>query len=236
MHFDQAYVINLDRNPERRQHFYKHAEQAGLDVERFPAIYGLDVDIEDYYHRGYLADDFKLRMAGSLGTLLSHVHIWEKIAENPNCGVGLIFEDDAIFKKDFKTKLEGLSPELLPNDWDMLWLGWHRRASVKVNAFIGRPQMTHARGVNSGHFAYMIKSSSVEKMKSLLIPYNNSSSKDVILRRKFDQFNAYFLLKKIVKTPLIGFDSVRKSINNPNRLKNKAGKQLAQKIRHKVLG
>ncbi len=236
MNYDKAYLINLEQSPKRRDYFCKSAKKAGIDVEWIPAIYGLDVDIEDYRSRGYIADDFKLRMAGSLGTLLSHIHVWERIAADPECEVGLVFEDDAVFVKNFKTKLEAIPMEEVPDDWDMLWLGWHRLDCEPVTQYFGRPRKSKKHSVNSGHFAYMVKSTSVEKLKALLLPYNNRSSKDVILRKKFDQFNAYFLMKKIVKTPVLGFDSVRKNINNPQRLKKMSGKWVIQKIRQKLLG
>ncbi len=235
MHFDKAYLISLERSHKRSENFYKYARRANIDVEWFPAIYGLDVDIKDLQNRGYLADNFELRMAGSLGTLLSHIHVWEKIYNDPECDVGLVFEDDAILKKDFKKRLEALPIDRVPGDWDMLWLGWHKLDCSPVNEFIGTPRKAASGGMNSGHFAYLIKSSSVGLLKSLLLPYSNRNSKDVILRKNFYQFKAYFLLNKIVTTPLFGFDSVRKKINNPNSIKNKLDHWLGPNIRQKVL-
>ncbi len=231
MQFDKAYLISLERSPGRRQNFYRYARKAGLEVEWFPALYGLDVDIDDYQKRGYLSNDFELRLAGSLGTLLSHIHVWEKIEADPQCQVGLVFEDDAVFKSRFLTDLAAVRQSDIPDDWDMLWLGWHKLDCDPVNEIVGSPRKTERKSVNSGHFAYMIKSSSVEKMKALLLPYDNRRSKDVLLRRNFDAFGAYFLLNKIVKTPLIGFDSVRKNINNPKRIEGRPIKRLVQKIR-----
>ncbi len=231
MQYDKAYLISLERSPGRRKNFYRYARKAGIEVEWFPALYGLDVDIQDFQQRGYLSDDFKLRLAGSLGTLLSHVHVWEKIAEDPTCEVGLIFEDDAVFNRRFSHDLSAIDPGDIPDDWDMLWLGWHKLDCDPVNEVVGTPRKTEGKSVNSGHFAYMIKSSSVEKMKSILLPYDNRRSKDVLLRQKFDAFNAYFLLEKIVKTPVIGFDSVRKNINDPLRIEGRPLKKLVQKIR-----
>lgn len=227
--FDKAYLISLERSPERKRRFDRYAQRAGLEVEWFPAIYGLDVDIEDYRSRGYIADNFELRMAGSLGTLLSHVHVWEKIQADPDCQVGLIFEDDATFGKHFVQQVEDIPTELLPEDWDMFWLGWHKLDCEPINDLIGKPRPDCKRGTNSGHFAYMVRSDSVDKLKELLIPYNNRSSKDVILRKNFDRFKAYFLLKRISKTPTVEFDSVRKNINNPDRTK-KFSKWLGQKV------
>jgi len=231
MHYDKAYLISLERSPGRRKNFYRYARKAGIDVEWFPALYGLDVDVQDYQKRGYLSDDFKLRLAGSLGTLLSHVHVWEKVVDDPQCEVGLVFEDDAVFGRSFLKDLTAIKQDDIPDDWDMLWLGWHKLDCDPVNKIFGSPRKSERKSVNSGHFAYMIKSSSVEKMKALLLPYDNRRSKDVLLRRNFDAFKAYFLLNKIVKTPVIGFDSVRKNINNPNRIEGRPLKKLVQKIR-----
>ena len=235
MQYDKAYLISLERSPGRRKNFYRYANKAGLDVEWFPALYGLDVDVEDYQKRGYLSADFELRLAGSLGTLLSHVHVWEQVAEDPQCEVGLVFEDDAVFGRGFLNDLAAIQESDIPDDWDMLWLGWHKLDCDPVNDIIGSPRKTEGKSVNSGHFAYMIKSSSVEKLKALLLPYDNKRSKDVLLRRNFDAFKAYFLLNKIVKTPVIGFDSVRKNINDPTRIEGRPLKQLVQKIRKMFL-
>ena len=117
----------------------------------------------------------------------------------------------------------------------MLWLGWHKLDCDEVNSVVGSPRKSEGKSVNSGHFAYLVKSSSVEKMKALLLPYDNRRSKDVLLRRNFDSFGAYFLLNKIVKTPLIGFDSVRKNINNPKRIADRPLKKMVQKIRKMML-
>lgn len=219
MDFQRAYVISLEESVARRERFLRSAKRTGLDVEWFPAIRGSEVDLDQLRKDGILADDFKLRMAGSLGTLLSHVAVWEQAAEDPECDVVLIFEDDAILKRSFLKRLRSISPDSVPGDWDMLWLGWHKLDCEPVNELWGVPKPKPRIGTNSGHFAYMVKASSVPKLRSLLIPYNNRSSKDVILRKKFDQFGAYFLLKRIARTPAIEFDSVRKNLNNPARSK-----------------
>jgi len=231
MNYDKAYLISLERSPGRRKNFYRYARKADLNVEWFPALYGLDVDTEDYQKRGYLSEDFQLRLAGSLGTLLSHVHVWEKVAADPQCDVGLVFEDDAVFGRRFRKDLAAIDEANIPDDWDMLWLGWHKLDCDPVNEVVGSPRKTEGKSVNSGHFAYMIKSSSVEKMKALLLPYDNRRSKDVLLRKHFNAFRAYFLLEKIVKTPRIGFDSVRKNINDPKRIDGRPLKKLVQRIR-----
>lgn len=231
MHFDKAYLISLEESDVRRNRFYRTAKNASVEVEWFKAVKGSEVDIDNYRSRGYIADDFKLKMAGSLGCLLSHVHVWEKIRDNESCNVGLIFEDDALIDKKFNEKMNAILEEDIPADWDMIWLGWHKYDCDSVNSHFGTPKKNAKKGHNSGHFGYLVNSSSVDKLISLLIPYNNKNSKDVIIRKKFDQFNAYFLKNKIVKTPLIEYDSTRKNLNDPSREKRfikKLGKKLQE--------
>lgn len=214
MQFDKAYLISLKESKKRREKFFKLAQKASLLVEWFEGVRGSDVDIEEYRKQGYIANDFKLRMPGSLGCLLSHVHVWEKIRNDKDCNIGLIFEDDAIIKKNFVEKISSIPLDSVPKNWDMIWLGWHKINCTSVNSFFGKPNA--GRG-NSGHFGYLIKSESVDKIKKLLIPYNNLNSKDILLRKNFDKFNAYFLKKKIITTPLMEFDSIRKNLNTPSR-------------------
>lgn len=231
MHFDKAYLISLEESEIRRNRFYRSAKKASVEVEWYKAVKGSEVDLEDYRSRGYIADDFFMKMPGSLGCLLSHVHVWEKIRDDKDCNIGLVFEDDALIKKEFLKKLNKIDDSQIPEDWDMIWLGWHRLDCKSYNKYFGTPKLNAKRGRNSGHFGYLVKSSSVNKLKSLLIPYNNFSSKDVILRKKFNEFNAYFLKKKIVKTPIIEYDSTRKNLNDPSREKRfikKLGKKLSE--------
>lgn len=234
MRFDKAYLISLEESDIRRNRFYRTAKKASVKVEWYKAVKGSEVNIEDYRSRGYIADNFFMKMPGSLGCLLSHVHIWEKIRDDKNCNIGLIFEDDALIKRNFLQKLSNIPYNQVPSDWDMIWLGWHKLDCSNYNDFFGTPKKISKRGVNSGHFGYLVKSSSVDKLKNLLIPYDNYSSKDVILRNKFHQFNAYFLKNKIVKTPIIEYDSTRKNLNDPSREKRlikKIGKKLSKFLR-----
>lgn len=217
MKFDRAFLITLKSSTKRSMRFNSMAAKAGLSYETFYGIDGSAVNYEKLKEEGYLAEDFELRMAGSLGCLLSHVKVWEEIYNDENCDIGLIFEDDALLPKDFMKKFNNIDWSELPDDWDMLWLGWHKLDCEPIGKFFGKPRLNCTSGTNSGHFAYLVKSSSVPKIKNILIPYNNKSSKDVILRKNFDKFNAYFLLDKIVKHPRVVRDSVRKDLNDPTR-------------------
>lgn len=215
MHFDKAYVISLEESEKRRKKFFSYAEKAGVDVEWFRAIRGDKVDVEEQQKQGVLSVPFTLKMPGSLGCLLSHTATWDRVKELGDDAVGLIFEDDAVFSPNFKKRLEAISWEDIPEDWDMLWLGWHKINCEPVNRWVGRPRFPSKKRGNSGHYCYLVRGGSVDKLKALLYPTTNKSSKDVVLRGRFDQFNAYFLLRRIARTPIIEFNSIRKLVNNP---------------------
>jgi GR25 family glycosyltransferase involved in LPS biosynthesis len=212
MDYTKAYVISMERDSDRRERFLARCRKAGLTVEWFNAIDGRSVDIADRIRRGYLTKDFSLRMPGSLGCLLSHIDLWEKIQKERICDYALIFEDDAKIPENFLSRLVRIPWSAVPDDWDMLWLGWHKLACDPVNRYVAKPA---AKKRNSGHFAYMIKASSVPKIRAILLPYSNNSSKDVILRKNFDKFNAYFLRRKIVRHPVLFRESKRKNVNEP---------------------
>ena len=112
-------LINLDRSPDRLAQFKKrnpHLQQ----VVRFPAIDGRLVDEEALMKEGIIASDCGYQ-AGSLGSALSHVRLWEKaIADNRYVTV---FEDDAIVSYSFAEKSVQLI-STLPEDWDFILWGW----------------------------------------------------------------------------------------------------------------
>ena len=74
MHFDKAYIIGLPNHTNKRlDRCFKRFKREKVDVELWEGIYGLDVDINKYQKAGYLSKDFKLKLPGSLGCMLSHI-------------------------------------------------------------------------------------------------------------------------------------------------------------------
>ena len=198
MHFDKAYVIGLEQaGPDRLRRFFKSSRTAGVQVELFPAVNGGSLDLDGFHKSGYLADDFELRMPGSLGCLLSHVTLWEKIDADPDVSIALICEDDALLDPDFMDTLENISWEEVPDDWDVIRLASHKVTGEPVSEQFVKPPTKYIRGANSGTFCYLIRSSSCLKLKDVLIPYKNRQSMDVLLKKHSDKYNLY-----VHKTPL----------------------------------
>ncbi len=214
MRYDRAFYINLDSSPRRRRKLLACCARGGLhDLRRYSAIDGHRVDIATYQERGLLAADLAVRMAGSLGCFLSHVTLWQRLHDDPQCEVALILEDDARPRRGFAAALAALEEEEVPEDWDMIWLGYFRARGTPIGTRFIKPRFPSGRGENSGHFCYLIRARSVPKLIDILTPYDNRSSKDVLLRRSFDRFNAYFLTPRIASSAKGRFISDRQRVN-----------------------
>ena len=97
MHFEQIFVINLDRRSDRMAQFIEEANKIGFEYERISAIEG-----------------------GAYGCTQSHLKI-AKIAKERNLKNYLALEDDAVFCENFNDKFNCLINQV--PEWDILLLG-----------------------------------------------------------------------------------------------------------------
>jgi len=200
MHFDKAYVIGFEQTGAKRlERFFQHANKAGVEVELFPAVNGREVDTLEFKTQGYLGEEFELRMPGSLGCLLSHVTLWDKIAADSHNEIILVCEDDALLNRKFRDQLAAIPWSEVPDDWDVIRLASHKVTGDTVSKHFVRPPTRYLRGRNSGTFCYLLKASSALKIKSVLLPYDNKQSMDVLLKKRSDQYNLYISKKPLAR-------------------------------------
>ena len=81
----KVYVINLTKDIERLEKINKHLKYLNIEFERFPAVYGKDLNPTLY----------PWSPRGQLGCSLSHINVAKKFLEttDPFC---LVIEDDAV--------------------------------------------------------------------------------------------------------------------------------------------
>ncbi|XP_023930277.1 procollagen galactosyltransferase 1 isoform X1 [Lingula anatina] len=135
--FDQIYMINLVRRPERRERMVASLDELGLKVKIVDAVDGKELN-QTYLDslgvsmlEGFLEPYHKRPLTmGEIGCFLSHYFIWEDAAKN-NYQKVLVFEDDVRFEPFFVTKLQSLLKEIEDNklEWELIYLGrkrmWH---------------------------------------------------------------------------------------------------------------
>jgi glycosyl transferase family 25 len=139
--FPHQVCINLDRRADRWQRMQAEFARHGVDdVRRFSACDGNAL---------VLPPNWK-HTAGAYGCLRSHVAVVQAARELDHESV-LIFEDDAVFDSEFKSKFASFVKEL-PANWDMLYFGaLHKDEPVRVSDHVYR--ITKANST----YAYALK-------------------------------------------------------------------------------
>jgi GR25 family glycosyltransferase involved in LPS biosynthesis len=126
-YFDKVVVINLDRRTDRMETLDAQLKELGIEYERFSAVDAQALGIEPIQ-----------------ACRQSHLKVLEE-----STGRTLILEDDAIFMEDFNNRFAQFI-ELLPDDWDIFYLG-----AVLLNSLPCNEMMVRAMDTSSLH-AYCI--------------------------------------------------------------------------------
>ncbi|ELU06820.1 hypothetical protein CAPTEDRAFT_153006 [Capitella teleta] len=129
--FDQIYVINLERRPDRRVKMEQCLQELGVDHKMVNAVDGKKITKDQLDALAYemlpnYEDPHLKRMLtmGEIGCFLSHYFIWKDMLDN-NYERIIILEDDVRFGLYFKTKLFSTLAEAdeLDIKWDLMYLG-----------------------------------------------------------------------------------------------------------------
>ncbi|XP_066569206.1 probable inactive glycosyltransferase 25 family member 3 [Amia ocellicauda] len=131
MGFDEVYLINLRRRPDRRERMLWSLYEQEIDTKVVDAVDGsalnssdikiLGVDLLPGYY-----DPFSGRTLtkGEVGCFLSHYYIWKEIVDQ-QLDKAVVFEDDVRFQGNFKRRLMRMMEEIekVELDWDLIYLG-----------------------------------------------------------------------------------------------------------------
>lgn len=129
-----AYVLNLERRPDRRATFEQLNQRDGISFEFLAAVDGQHLSRAQLIQAGLLHERADHFSAGDLGCALSHRLAWQRCLETD--APSLVFEDDAILRGDF---VEGVTDVLdrLPAGWDIVLLGYNFDSVVDVEIVPG---------------------------------------------------------------------------------------------------
>ncbi|KAM4695808.1 inactive glycosyltransferase 25 family member 3 [Rhinophrynus dorsalis] len=131
MGFDEIFLINLLRRPEKRQRMLRSLFEQEISCHVLDAIDGSTLNSSDIKRLGVnllpgFYDPFSGRTLtkGEVGCFLSHFKIWEEIVDR-QLEATLVFEDDVRFESFFKRKMirlmQGIRNAQL--DWDLIYIG-----------------------------------------------------------------------------------------------------------------
>lgn len=132
MTISRFYYINLDKRPNRNEHFLKETERENVPKERIQRFTAIDGDSHVFTQKElslFEKGDFNSHWFGARikGNQLSHYYIMKDIVEK-KYPFSVIFQDDAILIPNFMELLTGVV-ENLPKDAEMVNIGFHKFAS-----------------------------------------------------------------------------------------------------------
>ncbi|XP_015682890.1 probable inactive glycosyltransferase 25 family member 3 [Protobothrops mucrosquamatus] len=147
--FDEVFLINLARRPDRRERMLEALFELEIDPLVVDAIDGralnsssikkLGIDLLPGYY-----DPFSGRTLtkGEVGCFLSHHHVWKEVVER-GLEKSLVLEDDIRFEAYFKRHLAKLMDALERTqlDWDLIYLGRKQVNSDKEEEVVEIPNL-----------------------------------------------------------------------------------------------
>jgi glycosyl transferase family 25 len=131
-----AYLINLDRSPERLAHMQAQAATVGLQFERVPAVDGEALS-EAELDRYRLAAAPRPLTAGEIGCWLSHQAFW-RLAATADALWSMVLEDDVALSPNLPAALDAAGE--LPADADIVKID----TTLSVPAELARPSVPFA--------------------------------------------------------------------------------------------
>ena len=205
------HVINLERDKERWDSIHTQGSKLGLTIERFPALYGKDIQYKDMRKHGignamvrvdrYDKKGEKLHNLGVVGCYLSHRALLENLSAKdvPESHGHLVLEDDVKLPGDFlqpNGRWDRLARNI-PHDWDIVWLRmWHPHGQ-KVSEGILKLKTNRTIRCNLGTFAYVVRHGAIPKilpeLKYMVDAYDEQ------MNLFFSKWNCYLLDPGIIE-------------------------------------
>lgn len=161
-------VINLPFRVDRKLNISNIMNVHNLNFEFFSAINGFNLKESDL---GYITNRTKNNLSeGSIGCAISHIKLWEEIAQKNTEDFFIIFEDDIILPDDFKPRLFELIKQL-PFDVDILFLGSGSTRGRDIKYFVNE-KIFKSFNPRRGLYAYLLHPESAKKLITLVKPFD----------------------------------------------------------------
>lgn len=183
---DKIYVINMEKDVDRREKILKKAKKQNILVKIFTAVDGSTVSptiINKYFSENNLNP-------GQIGCALSHILVYKDIIKNNynNC---IILEDDSFFTSNFIKKINN-TLNLVNNNYDMIYLGGTKLLAYKprINKNIYRMNVGNKFG-NWGTFGLLVNINFIKQVYRYIITNKISIPIDEFLKTQYDNKNIY---------------------------------------------
>lgn len=160
------YVINLERNSQRRRFAVQHVANLGFEARVFPAIDGKSLNRMELEDTGLYDDELvhqtfsRSLSAAEIGCALSHLRLYEHLRDQ-GTEMAIVLEDDAVLDRNIATRLPELIRDL-PEDWDVVQLIYECRDYERINPKVVRFLSKRCMPVAAA--GYLLRNTGIEKL------------------------------------------------------------------------
>ena len=209
---DEAYLINLARRDDRLKKFKAHHADIKDKTYVFSAVDGKSLTLTPELVHCFRDNDFNWKKA-IMGCALSHLTLWEKLANDKVAKNYLIMEDDVQLPNGWLNHWNSIASNI-PSDADVIYLGGvlppnmpafphviehvnQNFARVKKNTVFGGSPRRYFHFCN---YAYLLTRSGAQKIVKLVKERGIFTSGDhMIVNHGDDLLNIYFTIPLIAR-------------------------------------
>jgi glycosyl transferase, family 25 len=170
----------LEKDTGRLAHMTEELGTAGIEFERFPAVYGLAVptELEPFLLTGSGAVASQLK-PGEIGCYASHLAVIQSVAADEHNDVALIFEDDVRLAPEFKQIVQS-ALKRLPDNWDIVRLSNRpKRPYLSCGTLVGDFELAIYSRIPNIAAAYLISRAGAQRFLAMPIPRKRAVDEDL---------------------------------------------------------
>jgi GR25 family glycosyltransferase involved in LPS biosynthesis len=208
----EVFVINLQRRPDRLQTFKTNHPMLTNKAYVSPATDGRALTLTPQICHAFRNNDFKWKKA-VMGCALSHLALWEQVANDALSSSCLILEDDVKLDADWLAKWSQIAPHV-PADADVVYLGGvlppnkaafpsivepvnEHIARVKPNTLFGP---TPRRYFHFCNYAYVLSKAGARKLVTLVKDKGIFTSGDHMIVNHGDELLRIYFTQPLLAT------------------------------------
>jgi GR25 family glycosyltransferase involved in LPS biosynthesis len=227
-YLDKIFWLNLDRRPDRKQHFLQQCDNEYISeniLQRFSALDGLSYilseDEKNLFSKNYSCDIKYINKVQC--NQLGHYYMLKEIVDKKYENV-LIVQDDVVFCKNFIDNVNNVL-EHMPNDAEFVHIGLHMSAfydkssafpldelendsiyyeQTKINEFICKGRHT----VHPASLGFICTQKGAQKMLQYIISNKFDNATDHFYNNYHKNQDIFYISRKILCTgnPNLGSD------------------------------
>lgn len=209
---DEAYLINLTRRKDRLEKFKAHHADIKDKTYVLPAIDGRTLTLTPQLVECFRDNDFKWKKA-IMGCALSHLTLWEKLANDKVAKSYLIMEDDVNLPNGWLNHWNNISKNI-PSNADVVYLGGVLPPNIpvfpqiieQVNENFARVKKNNLYGgalrryFHFCNYAYLLTQHGAQKIVKLVKERGIFTSGDHMIVNHGDELlNIYFTIPLIAR-------------------------------------